>query len=191
MTMVLTEGPLAEPVSLAELKVQTRVDGSEEDILLSSLIVAARLYVEQTFGLALINQNWSYFLDGWPQDLEFHPPLRPIQTVSALRVYDSNGAATTVGASDYAASVSQKSIRVMRRPGAIWPAPGRSADGVEIAFTAGFGAEGSKIPEPIRRAILMLAAWWFEDREPVPTQASLSAPPAILALLGPYREFRL
>lgn len=191
MPLVLTEGPAVEPVSLAELKAQTRVDGSDEDTLLSSLIVAARIHVEQTFGLALINQDWSYFFDKWPDRPEIRAPLTPIRQVSALRVYDCYGVAANLNADDYIADVSPRSIRIARRAGATWPTPGRQTNGVEIGFSAGFGAEGREVPEPIRRAILLLAAWWFDEREPTAAEQLSYTPPAILALLGPYREFRL
>lgn len=190
MPLVLTEGPATEPVTLDELKALARIDGSEEDTLLSSLLVAARIHIEQTFGLALINQEWSYFLNEWPASHELRVPRSPVQSVSALRVYDSRNVATTVDAADYYAVVSPRSIRLEGRSGAVWPNPGRRTNGVEIAFGAGFGAEAYEIPEPIRQAILVLAAWWFDEQIPAAGH-TLSAPPAVLALLSPYREFRL
>lgn len=190
MPLVLTEGPAAEPVALDELKSLTRIDGSEEDTLLASLLVAARIHIEQTFGLALINQEWSCFLSKWPASHELRISRGPVRSVSALRVYDARCAVTTIDAADYYAVASPHSIRIERRSGVDWPSPGRRVNGVEIAFTAGFGAEGRDVPEPIRQAILALAAWWFDEQTPT-TGQKVTAPPAVLALMSPYREFRL
>ena len=49
--------PAAEPVTLAELKTFMRIDGSEDDALIESLIVAARELCESYTGRALITQE--------------------------------------------------------------------------------------------------------------------------------------
>ena len=61
MALVMTAAPAAEPIGLAEAKAHLRIDADDEDTLLTALIVAARLFVERTLGLALITQGWSYF----------------------------------------------------------------------------------------------------------------------------------
>ncbi len=66
MPLILTAGPSVEPVSLAEAKAHCRVDGTAEDTLIASLIVAARMHVERALDAALIAQGWSLYLDGWP-----------------------------------------------------------------------------------------------------------------------------
>lgn len=191
MPLILTDGPLVEPVSVAELKAQLRIDSDDETVLLSSLIVAARIHVEQNWGLALINQGWSIFLDRWPAAPELRAPLFPIRGVRALRIYDANNQATDMNFADHVVCSDARTLRFTRSDGADWPNPLRETNGVEIAIEAGFGAEPSQTPEPIRRALLLLASWWYEDREPVLSANPCVAPPPVLALLSPYREFRL
>ena len=67
MALQLRDGPAQEPVSLLEAKDFMRLDGSEDDVLVSTLITAARIHIETTLGKILITQNWSYFLDTWPK----------------------------------------------------------------------------------------------------------------------------
>lgn len=62
----LVTGPAVEPVSLAELKLHARIDGADEDALLSSLIVSARQYVSEATRRALVTETWSLTIDGWP-----------------------------------------------------------------------------------------------------------------------------
>ncbi len=46
MNMILLTGPSLEPVTLAEMKLWLKIDGSEDDNVINALIVSARLSVE-------------------------------------------------------------------------------------------------------------------------------------------------
>ena len=76
MPSILTTPPLAEPLALADAKAHLRVTSSDEDAMISTLIIAARRHVEQATGLALITQGWSVFLDRWPCTPEIATPSR-------------------------------------------------------------------------------------------------------------------
>jgi uncharacterized phiE125 gp8 family phage protein len=70
--------------------------------------------------------------------------------------------------------------------------PGRSTNGIEIAFTAGFGLSADDVPMPIRQAVLLLVAHWYEAREPVRFGEDASTVPLTAAsLMQPYREMKL
>ena len=63
---------------------------------------------------------------------------------------------------------------------------------IEIAVTAGFGDAGSDVPEPVRQALLLLIAHWYEQREPVMLGGERADIPGTVAgLLAPYRPIRL
>lgn len=65
-------------------------------------------------------------------------------------------------------------------------------NGVEIDFTAGFGEAGTDVPDLLRRAILLLAAHWYEFRTGFgPEDQPVSYPPAYERLIAGYRERRL
>jgi hypothetical protein len=66
MRLRLTTAPASEPVTLAEAKDYARVDTSDSDTLITSLIKVARRRVESETGLALITQTWTGVLDRWP-----------------------------------------------------------------------------------------------------------------------------
>ena len=70
--------------------------------------------------------------------------------------------------------------------------PARLLNAYEIAFTAGYGDEASDVPAPIRQALKLLVAHWFEHREPVVLgEAPQEVPATIASLLSPYRRVRL
>ena len=192
MALVLTAGPAVEPVSLADAKAHLRIDGSDEDALLGSLIVTSRLHVESVTGLALITQSWSYFMDTWPRGPAVKLPLRPVQSIAAVRIYDRNAVVTTLDPETYLLDGAAAPARLVRQDGVTWPHPRRVANSIEIAFTAGFGNTAEDVPAPTRQAILLLVAHWYEHRSPFEVGVEPKPAPSIVTdLLAPYRRVRL
>ena len=66
MNCILIAVPTAEPVTLAEAKAWLRVDTTDEDATISTLIDSARENVEATTRLRLMAQGWRIVLDRWP-----------------------------------------------------------------------------------------------------------------------------
>jgi uncharacterized phiE125 gp8 family phage protein len=192
MALVLTSGPAIEPVTLAEAKAHLRVDGTAEDTLVGSLIITSRLHVEAALGLALITQGWSAFIDDWPPGREVRLPMRPVQSITGVRLYAADESLQTVAADTYLLDGAGTPARLVRRGNAAWPRPTRAANGIEIAFVAGYGSAAADVPAPIRQAIQLLIAHWHEHREPVDIgAASVPVPPMVSDLLQPYRMARL
>lgn len=192
MALVMTAAPAAEPIGLEEAKAHLRVDASDEDALIESLIVTSRLLVERTLGLALITQGWSLYLDRWPRDREVLLPVAPAQGVDAVRVHDPDNEPTEIAADAYVADLVSVPARLVLSAAATPIAPARELNAFEIAFTAGYGDEAADVPPPIRQALLLLVTHWFESREPVVLgEMPHEVPATVAALLLPYRRIRL
>ena len=192
MTLVPIAGPTSEPVSLEETKAHLRVDADAEDTLILSLITAARVHVEVSLGVALLTQSWLWLLDRWPEGRIAEIPLRPVQAVTAVRVKDAGGTPVTMPASNYLLDGRGSPARLIASGPAGWPAPGMAANGIEIELQAGYGALASDVPRPIRQAVLLLVAHWFERREPVEVgDEMVTLPDMVGELLQPYRRVRL
>ncbi len=189
MTPIILDGPAVEPVSLAEAKIWLRVEGADEDDLVSTLIVAARLMVETWANKRLINQNWRLVLDAWPAGRVLRVPLSPLQAVTRIRMYDGNGAPSVVPPATYTVDVVSEPPRIVA--GADFPTPGRVVSGIEIDLTAGFGTTSRSPPAPLRQAVLLLVARWYEARGDGAANADISLPPDVAALIAPYRSVRL
>jgi uncharacterized phiE125 gp8 family phage protein len=192
MTLVMTNGPALEPVTVAEAKAHLRVDASSEDALIASLIITSRLHVEAALGIALISQAWSYFIDRWPTSGQVSLPLKPVQSVDVVRVWSADSTSQMLSAASYALD------GVGAPPRLSWvgpfppPVAGRTVNGIEIALTAGYGDAAGDVPAPIRQALLLLVAHWYENREPVEIGATdVEIPHMVSALLAPYRARRL
>lgn len=191
MALILTGAPAAEPVTLAEAKAHLRVDHEHEDILIASLILTSRLHVEAALDLALITQSWRMTIDAWPETRRIELPLAPLQAVTAIRVRPADGAPYLLPASSYLVDVTSRPARIVWN-GAILPRPGVVVGGIEIEVTAGFGASTDAVPAPLRHAILMLVAHWYEHRDPVDIGSSdARVPDAVSDLIKPFRRMRL
>ncbi|HUS97218.1 MAG TPA: head-tail connector protein [Hyphomicrobiaceae bacterium] len=187
MALQLVVPPLVEPVSLDEAKVHLRVDSTVEDSLIGSLITTSRLHIEAALGMALISQSWRVVLDCWPLGDVLALPLRPVSAVTEIRVRDQGGATKVVDSVGYAVDLVGAVPRISSRTG-YWPMPGVRMGGIEIDLAAGYGALASDVPAPIRQALLMLVAHWYEHREPaaVGTEAT-RIPDTVSSLLAPFR----
>ena len=192
MGLILTTAPASEPVSLAEAKAHLRVDATDEDTLINTLITAARTHLEVTLSRAFITQTWTWWRDAWPAARRLALPIAPVQAVSAVRAYAADDTATTLDAASYSLDAASDPARIVLGQGVSWPPVGRAANGAEIVFTAGYGAAPADVPAPLRQAILLLVAHWYERREPVLVgERGAEIPEGIGALLAPYRRARL
>lgn len=192
MALVLTRAPTSEPIALDDIKAQLRIEGTSEDVVLSSLLLTSRLHVETALGLALVAQGWTLTLDDWPPAGVLHLPIRPLLSVDAVRVLPAAGAPALLHPSTYVVDTTGWRGRIVRAFGAEWPQPGKSANGIEIDITAGFGANATDVPAPIRQALLLLTAHWYEKRDPVEIGGKgARIPAAVSNLLEPYVEKRL
>ncbi len=192
MTAVLISGPALEPVSLSETKAQLRVDLTDEDTLISSLIAAARIHVEAYVHRVFITQTWAIYLDKWPAGQPLRLSISPVQSVSAINIYAEDNTFVTTDATNYVVDAVSNPPRILWRGPGSTPRPGRKLNGIEIIVTAGYGAIGAQVPQPIRQAILMLIAQWFEHRQP-PTldDPGDAVPPTVASMLQAYTPVRL
>lgn len=184
---MLIGAPAIEPVSLAEAKAWLREDGVDEDDLIQALIVYARMTLEAYTRRFFVTQNWRVILDAWPRTgLDVILPFAPFQNVSAIRVFGADGVAETLATTSYRAPPDSAGGRLVFAVAP--PVPGRRMDGVEIDFAVGYSATASQIPEPLRRAIMMLVAHWREKRGDAREDA---LPLAVTQLAAPFRRERL
>ncbi|KQZ94195.1 hypothetical protein ASD64_04810 [Mesorhizobium sp. Root157] len=161
MTLIRTVAPTVEPVTLAEVKAHLRLDHASEDDLLNGLIRAAREEVERATGLALIDQNWRLVLDAWPANGSVAVAIHPVRSIISVTAYGTEGEASLVDPATYQADTISRPARVhFNGP----PKALRAMNGIEIDFSAGFGEAGTDVPDLLRRAIMLLAAHWYEFR---------------------------
>lgn len=189
MTLILTAGPAEEPVTLAEARGFLRLDGTEEDALATALLTAARALLEAETRRAFVTQSWRLVLDRWPAR-EIRLPLAPITRIDGMTVVTAAGE-VAIDAALYDSDLGHEPPRLVVKRGMRPAMPAREVAGIAVDFTAGYGAAAA-VPEPLRQAILMLVAHWFETRSPVSFGVgTVEIPLTVAALIAPYRRMRL
>lgn len=190
MTLVLIAGPAEEPVTLAETRAYLRLDGTQEDALVTALTAAARTMLEAETRRAFVTQSWRLLLDAWPAG-GVEIPLAPVRAVTAIALVNGEGAQVPVDPALYEADIHAEPPRIVPGCASIWPPPLRRVAGIAIEFEAGYGA-AQAVPAPLKQALLMLVAHWFENRAPVAFGGGVSElPMAAAALIAPYRRLHL
>lgn len=173
MYLRLIAPPRTEPVTLEEAKLHLRVDGAEEDSLITALITAARQKAEEYTRRAFITQTWELAVDAAYGVLYLHRP--PVQAVEAITVDGE------VVAPENYVLVGPEALHVKVPLYAVNPG------GVVIRYKAGYGDAASDVPQAIRQAILMLIAHLYEHRG----DEAVELPLTVKTLLQPYRVMQL
>lgn len=186
MALAQSAAPAVEPITLAEAKAFLRLDTGTDDAFVASLITTSRLHIEAALDLALITQSFTLAVkDNRRRAIQIG--VHPLKSVDAIRLIASDGIATNLDLDPVEIDGTDRPARVMLPAGV---APSNCK--VEVDFTAGFGDAASDVPEPIRHALLLLIAHWYENREPVSVgSAAAKIPSMVSELLAPYREVKL
>jgi len=188
MALKLITPPATEPVSLAEVKTHLRVDITDDDDLITALVVAAREYCEAFQNRAYITQTWELTLDEFPET-PLVIPKPPLQSVSSVKYIDYEGTETVFDAANYIVDTSSEPGRLTLAYGVTWPTVTlQRLNGVKITFTAGYGDSASDVPQTVKQAILLLVGHWYENREAsLVGSVSREIEFAVHALLWPER----
>ena len=188
MGLVLLEGPSAPVVSLEEAQVHLRTEIPEESALVASLVAAATAQAEAFCRRRFVSQRWRATFDAFPSGAIVvpHPPL---VSVEALTYVDRDGVAQTLDEAAYVVRSAETPGEIVPAYGMRWPSARAVADAVGVEFTCGYGAP-EDVPEPIRRAVLLLVGTLYANRETVAPTAMQGVPHTAEWLLGPFRVVR-
>ncbi len=187
MALVMTSGPNLEPITITEAKAHLRLDDTAQDTLIASLILTSRLHIEAALGLSLIQQSWRLTLNtgsgASPLPSAIRLPLHPVSALTSVKSTSADGTITTLA--DRAARLDPGPPAHVIAVAGAWPI----GDSLTFLFNAGFGTAASDVPAPIRQALLLLVAHWYEHRDPIEIGCSDTAiPHAVSSLLHPYRR---
>ena len=185
-SLIRVTQPLVEPVTLRQAKSHCRVDASDSDAYIASLISTAREYVENQLDTTLVTTVWQARYDGfplWPLLLPRPPMAAANVTVTYKDVAASTQTITSAG-NDFL--VDEKAIpgRILPQYNGNWPVPRGDEGCVTVQWTAGYGDSGESTPHTIKHIILLLVGHWFSSREPVAPGAMNPVPLTVETLMA-------
>jgi uncharacterized phiE125 gp8 family phage protein len=175
--LVIT-GPTTEPISLAEVKSQLRIDGSTEDTLLNLYIAAAREYCENRTGRTFHQQTLEWVLDAFPSGSSITlPRATPLIAISSVKYKDSDGTETTWSSAEYIADTDSVPGGLVLGYNESWPSfTPYPVSPIRIRYTAGIATTSpvTEASDLIKTPHLLLVGGLYENRESEITEAGLT-----------------
>ena len=186
MALVLVSGPSEEPVTLAQAKAHCRADGSDDDALITALIVAARQRAEHETGRAFCTQTWKLTLDAFPV-AAIAVPVPPLVSVTSVKYVDPAGTLQTLSGSAYSVHTNPLIGLIAPAYNTSWPATRDDYEAVTVDFTVGYGAAAA-VPQAIKQWMLLAIGTWYAQREGIAAGVQAELPRGFWdALLDPFR----
>lgn len=183
--LTLKTPPTVEPLSVAEAKKHLNVTTFDDDAYITKLISLARFNAESVLRRSLITQTWNLYLDGF--DSRITLPRPPLQTVSSVKYYDTDGNEQTLSSAVYTVDTDAEPGQVYLAYDQSWPDVRAMDKAVNIEYVAGYGAAATDVPAPVSHAMLLLISHMYEHRESVNDFPLHVSPLGFESLLWPYR----
>ncbi len=169
--------PTALAVNLSDMKIYLRVDGTDDDTLITDLIKSSSEVIKNYLRRPLISETFEFFMDAFGDDNngdeklisygsgEFvgsrnhilgegdyiELPFPPIKSVTSITTYDRLNVGTVFSSTSY--QIDELGGRIYLNEGYSWPDNLRNKEAIKIEFIAGFGDTEASIPLPIKQAI--------------------------------------
>lgn len=176
--------PTVEPVTLAEAKLQCRVDTSADDALIAALISAARELAEAMVDRAYAEGTYELVCGGFDVN-GVVLPRPPVTDVVSVKYLDASGVLQTMPTADYVARLAVLPPIVTLADGAQWPETAVVPDAVRVQFVAGLSPD--LVPQRVKQWMMLHITTWYENRASINVGNIVTDIPGVRALLDPER----
>jgi len=169
MNYKIQTAPNAEPIDLEFTKNHLRVDTTDDDTYIETLITVARRTAEQISNHKMITQTWDIKMDSFPGSTTIKLPksLSPLESVTHVKYTDEDDSESTFGSSNYVVDTYSDPGRIKLSDNTNWPSDTLTElNGVEIRVVVGYG-DPDDVPMEMKQAILLIVGHLYENREDV------------------------
>jgi uncharacterized phiE125 gp8 family phage protein len=186
-TWLRTVAPTILPVTLDEAKKHCEIDDDAQNAKVNAWVLAATAVAESVTNRGLMTQTWKLLLDDFADDISL-PMAAPLQSVTSVKYYDTDGVQQTLATTVYRIDTDSEPGRVVLKPDQSWPSiqSGRG-QAVEIIYVCGW-TDGN-VPDGIKHAVLLLVGSYSEHREAVTDVTPNVLPFGVSALLDPHAVY--
>jgi uncharacterized phiE125 gp8 family phage protein len=180
-----------EPITVSEAKAHLRVDTTDDDSYITSLIKVARQSAEISLRRSLgVNQVYQVAYKTYPTvQRKLRIPNPPFISISSLKYFDLSNTEHTVSSDnlvvdstgDTNAFVAIKSSTIFQEISFEKIAP------VVLTYTAGY-SDVADIPQPIIQGMYLLLSHYYDTREPISyTGTPIAIPRSVDFLFNQYK----
>lgn len=193
--MIVISESTTEPMELEEAaeNVHARDDGDGsyfEASLILRLIKVGRQLCEEETELSLVLKTLEVSQRSfYPACIEL--PGGPVRSIVSVTYVDSSGVDTVVAADQYRLSTSSRMAILRPAYNVTWPSARCDVDSVRVRYTAGYSTDDSpprEVPEPIRQAMHLFIAHYYNNRDAVDIDSVMELPLGARYLIGKYRQ---
>lgn len=181
--------PAAAPVSLSEAKAHLRVTWTDEDTIIQAYLDAAIAVLDGPtgwLGRAMCAQSWQHVCARPDPYGRVWLTAQPNALSSVHYLDPTTEESVEATLADFRIHSDGYHFAVVPKTGKAWPAYANRSDALKLVFTTGYG-DASKVPTPIKQAILLLVGHWFKEREAATVVAMRELPFGVQALLNTYK----
>lgn len=172
------------PVGRDQLKRDRRIIHDDDDIMMDASIRAACAFAESMSGFAILTQTWKISLRCAPFERLYFPKY-PVTGIVSIDYYDTDNVAQSAVVDDYTLYDSGVDNWLEPIDGAVWPATKSRPDGLSVTFSVGGGLMKN---EELRRAVIMIAADWYDQKDESGSVSNLEAPFGAMSLINLNRR---
>lgn len=156
------------PVSVADVKLYSRIPNDAEDDLVNTWVKAATKMAQDYQSRSYLEQTYILTYDSWPESC-LDLPMPPLISVESIKYYDVDNIEATFASSNYYVDLNSEIGRVSLNNGVSWPnVILRPLNGFEVTFKAGYGVAASDVPDTVKNAIYIYCTHMYENREGEP-----------------------
>lgn len=166
--------PVAEPVTVAELKAHLRIEHDADDEQLEQYLLAAREQAEAKMQRTLVATTLEAYYSGFGGALVLRLPT--VLGVLSVKYLDKLGDEQELPPEHYRLRARRLPNVIVPASGVVWPSTLCDPEAVVVRYRAGFGEDADAVPASIKQWIMLVAGQMYENREAL-TGSNLSALP--------------
>jgi uncharacterized phiE125 gp8 family phage protein len=186
MAIKRLSNPSTEPITLAEAKRHLRIDNTDDDDYITSLIEVARRAAEDRMERTLITTTWKLTLDQFPDAIIL--PMPRIQAISSVIYNNQSNQQVALANTDWFLDADSEPGWLVPAINKAWPLT-LGINAVAVTYTAGYGDTAASVPAPIKQWILLAMGDLYDQFRSLSAEKPVVPQNFADALLDPYRFF--